>query len=502
MKILLVDEDESLSKLVNRCLASHHYIVDTVTDGEAGWTYGSTFDYDLIMLDITLPKLDGISLCKRFRAEGYTTPILFLTAKDTSTAKVNGLDAGADDYVVKPFDLAELSARIRALLRRSRNNPLALLSWGDLLLNSSTCTVTYNGRPLILTTKEYELLELLLQDSRHVFSSDEILGRLWSSDEFPSEATVRSHVRRVRHKLVSAGAPSDFIATLHGRGYYLKAIDGTDDRPFAATTPQVHDPGDRQAEYLTFLKETWVREKPKMLAQLTVFAQAIAGLQIGSVDAQWHAQAQRTAQKLAATLSIFGLHRGMTLARQLEQTLSRQPYWQPDQADSIRALAQQLQQELQHIDTIQSLPLTGMAQGLETPLIRCEAEAETKVMVVDTDQTYLRSLPQLLGQWEFKLTTLADPQQFWVVLQAVVPDVLVLDVNLSEINGFELCQTLRSDPQWQRLPIVFLSVLSDRVTQNQAFTVGADDYLCKPIVGIDLANRILNRLQRVRACTT
>lgn len=502
MKILLVDEDESLSKLVNRCLASHHHIVDTVTDGEAGWTYGSTFDYDLIMLDITLPKLDGISLCKRFRAEGYTTPILFLTAKDTSTAKVNGLDAGADDYVVKPFDLAELSARIRALLRRSRNNPLALLSWGDLLLNSSTCTVTYNGRPLILTTKEYELIELLLQDSRHVFSSDEILGRLWSSDEFPSDATVRSHVRRVRHKLVSAGAPSDFIATLHGRGYYLKAIDGTDDRPFAATIHQAHDPGDRQAEYLTFLKETWVREKPKMLAQLTGFAQAIAGLQMGSVDAQWHAQAQHTAQKLAATLSIFGLHRGMTLARQLEQTLSSQPHGQPHQTDSIKALAQQLQQELQHLDTIQSLPLTGMAQGLETPLIRCEAEAETKVMVVDTDQTYLRSLPQLLGQWGFKLTTLADPQQFWVVLQAVVPDVLVLDVNLSEVNGFELCQALRSDPQWQRLPIVFLSVLSDRVTQNQAFTVGADDYLCKPIVGIDLANRILNRLQRVRACTT
>ena len=118
------------AKILTKSLASHHYVVDTVKDGEMGWMYGSTFDYDLMVLDIMLPKLDGISLCKRFRAEGYTTPILLLTAKDSSTAKVNGLDAGADDYVVKPFDVAELSARIRALLRRSRSKPFAAIKLG------------------------------------------------------------------------------------------------------------------------------------------------------------------------------------------------------------------------------------------------------------------------------------------------------------------------------------------------------------------------------------
>lgn len=223
MKILVVEDDEVLVAVLTKSLTAHHYVVDVVKDGEMGWIYGSTFEYDLIVLDIVLPKIDGLCLCQRLRTEGYTTPILLLTSQNASTAKVIGLDAGADDYVVKPFDVAELIARIRALLRRSQTSSLPLLVWGELLLNPSTCEVSYDGQALTLTNKEYELLELLLRDSQHLLSADEILDRLWSSDEFPSEATVRSHIRRLRHKLVAVGAPSDFIATVHGRGYYLKA---------------------------------------------------------------------------------------------------------------------------------------------------------------------------------------------------------------------------------------------------------------------------------------
>lgn len=207
MKILLIEDDNALIALLTRSLNSQHHIVDAVTDGEVGWVYASTFDYHLIILDIMLPKMDGISLCQKLRAAGHTTPILLLTAQDQITAKVQGLDAGADDYVVKPFDIAELIARVRALLRRSSLNASPLLSWGDLVLNPSSCEVTYNAQPLMLTTKEYDLLELFLRDSSHVFSSTEIMDRLWSSDDFPAEATVRSHLRRLRHKLQAVGAP-------------------------------------------------------------------------------------------------------------------------------------------------------------------------------------------------------------------------------------------------------------------------------------------------------
>ncbi len=222
MRILLVEDDEAVSRVLRKHLENQHYVVDVVRNGEAGWRYGSTFDYGLIMLDVVLPELDGICLCQRLRSEGCSTPILLLIGEATSAVKIQGLDAGADDYVVKPFDLAELSARIRALVRRSKANPSPILTWENLVLNPSTCEVTYSGQPLTLTAKEYELLELLLRDSQHVFSTDEILDNLWSSEEFPAEATVRSHIRRLRHKLTAVGAP-DLIATVHGRGYYLRS---------------------------------------------------------------------------------------------------------------------------------------------------------------------------------------------------------------------------------------------------------------------------------------
>lgn len=503
MKILLVDDDDFLSDLLTRSLAAYHYVVDTVKDGEMGWTYGSTFDYDLIVLDIMLPKLDGISLCQRFRAEGYTTPILLLTAQDTSTAKVNGLDAGADDYVVKPFDVAELSARIRALLRRSSVSPFPLLTWGDLLLNPSSCEVTYNAQPLTLTTKEYELLELLMRGSQHVFSTDEILGRLWSSEEFPSEATVRSHIRRVRHKLVTAGAPPDFIATVHGRGYFLKAsgeAQGAKNDRFERSTS---DRSSDQAQYLAFLNETWLAQKAKILNQLTVFEQAIAILLQGAVPLSLQEKAHHAAHKLAGTLGTFGLSQAMTLARQLEQSFA--PASSQPRIIDLVTLLNALQQEIRDWHTLDDLQVgsSRYPQGVVAPSSEQDIpEQNSKVMIVDDDQHWLKTLPHLLKPWGFKITTLAEPQQFWTVLQSVIPDLLVLDVNMPDLNGFELCQALRHDPCWQRLPIVFLSGQTDQTTQNHAFTLGADDYLCKPIIGIDLANRILNRLRRTRACAT
>jgi DNA-binding response OmpR family regulator/HPt (histidine-containing phosphotransfer) domain-containing protein len=641
MKILLVEDDESLIAVLTRSLATHNYVVDAVKDGEAGWNYGSTFEYDLIVLDIQLPKLDGISLCQRLRGEGFTTPILLLTSQDTSTSKVQGLDAGADDYVVKPFDVAELIARIRALLRRSSSNPLPLMAWGDLLLNPSTCEVTYNGQLLTLTTKEYRLLEILLWDSQHVFSTEEILDRLWSSEEFPAESTVRSHIRRLRHKLADAGAPPDFIATVHGRGYYLKAPEALPQNlarhldAQVETIDQNSHHTEKQAQYLAFLNEIWINGKPKIVAQAAVFNQVVQDLSANVLATELQKRAKNAAHKLAGTLGTFGLASAMQLARQLEHLLDGSEPLRSQDAVIIEAISTALQQEIQNTTSIQSCQLppedlpghisnssplllaitwdTNFTQTLTTAatsnnlrmaiaptlnlaktwlaahsipncpdrfpnaillqvppqesrespsaketlawlqtltrdhpdlpilvvgdrgelrdrleVVRCggklfleqaiapeqaistvvqllrrvDTESETKVMIVDDDQDWLRTLPMQLNPWGLKVTTLAEPEQFWTVLQAVIPDVLILDVNMPQIDGFELCQVVRSDPFWSRLPILFLSVLSDRQTQHRAFRVGADDYLCKPVMGIDLANRILTRLQRLKTCAS
>jgi DNA-binding response OmpR family regulator len=222
MRILVIEDDDVLLGLLTRQLSGHNYAIDGAIDGKSGWEYASTYKYDLIILDVLLPLIDGISLCQKLRQAGYTIPILMLTSQDTSQAKIVGLDAGADDYMVKPFDEAELIARIRALLRRGSSNPLPIITWGDLWLNSNSHEVSYAGAILELTAKEYGLLEMMLRESQHVFSKEEILESLWSSEEFPVDATVRSHMRRLRNKLTSIGAPQDLISTSHGRGYYLK----------------------------------------------------------------------------------------------------------------------------------------------------------------------------------------------------------------------------------------------------------------------------------------
>ena len=149
-------------------------------------------------------------------------PVLMLTARDTSTDKVLGLDAGADDYVVKPFDLKELLARIRALLRRGSSTLPPLLTWESLRLDPATCEVTYGDRLLALTPKEYSLLEFFLRSSGRVLSRSVILDHLWSSGDPPGEETVKVHLRSLRQKLKAAGAADDFIETVYGLGYRLK----------------------------------------------------------------------------------------------------------------------------------------------------------------------------------------------------------------------------------------------------------------------------------------
>lgn len=224
MRILIVEDDVQLAEILTEALTDRQYVVDVAKDGEAAWNWVELLEYDLIVLDVTLPKLDGVSFCQRLRGRNSSLPVLMLTARDTVADKITGLDAGADDYVVKPFDLQELMARIRALLRRGGVAATPSLSWGNLRLNSSTYEVTYQEQPLHLTPKEYALLELLVSSGRRVLSRSGIIERIWSLEDPPTEETVKSHIKSLRMKLRAVGAPEDLIETVHGLGYRLKQI--------------------------------------------------------------------------------------------------------------------------------------------------------------------------------------------------------------------------------------------------------------------------------------
>lgn len=220
----MVEDDIRLAETLAEALTDQRYVVDVATDGETGWHQAKVLDYDLMLLDVMLPELDGISLCERLRSHGYSLPILMLTACDTLNDEVTGLDAGADDYVVKPVDLQKLFARIRALLRRGSVTSSPILEWGDLNLNPSTYEVSYEQTPIHLTPKEYAILELLLRNGRRVLSRSVMIEHAWSLESPPEEHTVKVHIRGLRQKLKAAGATEDLIETVHSMGYRLSQL--------------------------------------------------------------------------------------------------------------------------------------------------------------------------------------------------------------------------------------------------------------------------------------
>ncbi|MCV3216297.1 response regulator transcription factor, partial [Plectonema radiosum NIES-515] len=222
MKILLVEDDEFVAEALVAVLNHQNYVVEVAPDGETAWDLVETYDYDLILLDVILPKLDGISLCHKIRLHGLQMPIMLLTGCDSSHEKATGLDAGADDYLVKPFDQEELIARVRALLRRGIIPSQPVLEWGNLRLDPTSCEVTYAEQPLSLTPKEYALLELFLRNTHRVFSCGMIIEHVWSYDDAPGEEAVRTHIKGLRMKLRSVGAPGNLVETVYGIGYRLK----------------------------------------------------------------------------------------------------------------------------------------------------------------------------------------------------------------------------------------------------------------------------------------
>jgi DNA-binding response OmpR family regulator len=221
MKILLIEDDERIADAIVDELTEHNYVVEVAYDGQLGWEFADSGSYDLIVLDLMLPKIDGITLCRKLRSQGYSIPILMLTGKDTITDRVKGLDAGADDYLVKPFALEEFLARIRALGRRGSSPLPPALTWENLYLDPSTCEVSYQEIPIPLSPTEYRLLELFLRHPQRLFNRSQIIDQLWTFDDPPEETTVKAHIRGLRQKLAKAGVP-DIIETVYGLGYRLK----------------------------------------------------------------------------------------------------------------------------------------------------------------------------------------------------------------------------------------------------------------------------------------
>lgn len=221
MRILVVEDEKKVARFIQQGLEEEHYTVDVAFDGEEGLRMAKEQVFDLVILDVMLPKKDGVEFTRELRAGGATTPILMLTAKTSTEDKVEGLDSGADDYLTKPFAFAELLARIRSLLRRGSLEKSTVLTIADLELDTITHRANRAGRTIDLTAKEYALLEFLLRNKERVLSRTIISEHIWDYNFDTGTNLIDVYVNHLRSK-IDAGFPKKLIHTVRGVGYVVK----------------------------------------------------------------------------------------------------------------------------------------------------------------------------------------------------------------------------------------------------------------------------------------
>jgi len=221
MRILVIEDERKVAEFIRNGLVEEGYAVDAAFDGDAGFELASSGEYDAILLDVMLPRVDGVTLCAGLRAAGCDTPILMLTAKDAVSDKVRGLDAGADDYLTKPFAFEELLARIRALLRKKYQHQATRLAVDDLVLDTATHTVTRAGEAIPLSVKEYALLEYLMRNAGSVVTRTMISEHVWDISFETFTNVIDVYISYLRNK-IDKGRPRALIQTVRGRGYTLR----------------------------------------------------------------------------------------------------------------------------------------------------------------------------------------------------------------------------------------------------------------------------------------
>ncbi|MFE4106042.1 response regulator [Almyronema epifaneia] len=482
MRVLLIEDDEILSEVLLQTLSEHRYAVDHADDGPFGLEYALGGTYDLILLDVGLPRLDGISVCQALRNEGYTTPILLMTAQEETEERIRGLDAGADDYLIKPFDLGELQARVRALLRRGSVTPSTILEIDDLRLDPICCQVTYQQTPLKLTPKEYSLLELFMRNPQRVFSRGQIVEHLWTFDDPPLEDSVKAHVKGLRRKLKQAGA-ADWIENVYGLGYKLTpqtAIAST--RQNSAPARPTEPPLTGQTDFNQAMAALWQQYAGLMQTRMAAIAAAASALEQNQLTDDLKTAASTAAHKLAGVLGMFDRADGTQLARALEHQFAALA--QPDPAEVLP--------RVQQLEALLKLNQSATA---------ATAQPEPSLWLISNNNQLLEPL-QSLSQtadllWQQITTTEAARQ----LLRSRSPELVVLDVENSQQLQADLpllADLAARSPAVPTLVLAQAAALGDRI---QIATVGSQGLLSKPVTASQIWELASQSLRQSRSQT-
>jgi DNA-binding response OmpR family regulator/HPt (histidine-containing phosphotransfer) domain-containing protein len=486
MKILLVEDDLPTRSILADALTAHRYQVNAAADGQMGLALAEQalaeqWSYDLILLDIMIPKIDGLSLCQKLRNQGCQTPILLLTAKDSTTDRIMGLDAGADDYMVKPFDVDELLARVRALLRRGRAIASAGITWENLRVDSATGEVQCGEQLLHLTPKEYGLLELLLLNPKQVFSRRAILDRLWNFDDAPGEETVSTHVKCLRQKLKAAGS-RDLIETVHGLGYRLRSPNVLASIPTSVLTESNESIAESSANILPAIEspvqqtqdriaKIWEKFKAEFFQRLVLLQQAATALQADALSAELQQQAKHEAHKLAGALGVFGFKEGSQVAKVIE-TLLQQPLTIADTA----TFASQVDR-LQQLLAVSPTPFpSATPSDLPKP---SSPFVQPMLLIVDDDLALAERVRVEAIAWNFRVAIATDLNVARQFLGQTPPDIILLDMNFPGENGLSLLQELmQREP---KIPVLAFTGQGDFQHRLEVAQGGVNIFLQKPM---------------------
>lgn len=480
MKILLVEDDQPTGELLTVALRTNRYVVDLADDGEIALELVASWDYDLILLDVRLPKLDGIQVCRRIRAQGKRMPILMLTAQGANQDVITGLDAGADDYVVKPCDLDQLLARIRSLLRRGAEISPEVLAWADLRLEPQAGRVTYQQQEMPLRHKEYMLLELFLRHPQRIFSRSAILDHLWTVDSFPSEGAVTNLIKDLRQRLTAVGMPSDFIETLYGLGYRLKALPQDEIPASAENASPAALPEAVPVEQLEQFKERFQNSLAERSFLLKEAEQAILA---GSLSEDLRQRVKQQAHQLVSSLGLYGYSKASQIARSIDRLF----------ALDIASIQQQIGQLSQWLAELQR-ELSQPAQ----PVASLLTASAPLVLVLSEDDQWAEVLQQEAGSWNLRVEVIPE----WSLMRQFVretPTAIVIESREAVFSEAELETLGEIKQQMPQVPVLMLATQDDLTNRLVAARSGSERYFIKPILPTQLLEAIVQLLSRQQA---
>ena len=552
MRFLLVEGNKAFAASIGQLLADHADQVDLASNGEAGRQLVESFSYDLVLLNWQLPKLDGIQLCKQLRAAGNHTPIILMTARDASTDQVAGLDAGADDYLITPFEPEELLLRIRALLRRATVGTASVLQWGDLRLDSRSQEVTYRGSLLALTSEERALLELFLRNPHRIFSLNNLLDSVWPFETSPQVSTVRTQIKELRQKLRAAGLP-EMIETVYGLGHRLKpaeaaarvngAITSKIDTGIATGDEPVEEPVSQKpvsqkpvsqkpvsqkpvsqkpvspdlapGDFVSLdLTSLWQTVREDYLQRVATVASILRGLKPGALKPAVKQSVAAEAHTLAGSLGSFGFETVTALCREIEETLRDSADLSSPQLYRLEVAITRVQQRLAQVEPA-TIPIPiaaksnwSLSQRSQLLVIRKASQKATRQKPTEDQTDWMQGLIPGANDHGIQVSTADSIAEARSSITKARPDIVLLELDDPELLSADSATDVAAGNSAERqflidlqnahpsMPILVLTEQISFETRIQVARLGITGLLQLPVTSEEVLEVAVQSLQK------